>query len=640
MKTQAATIEGGNLRAPRAGFGAVALVAALGIVYGDIGTSPLYAFKAALVAVGIQWGPEDVLGVLSFIFWSVTLIVSVKYVLFVLRADNHGEGGILALLALIDPWGRGGGKKRPLLAAAGLFGCTLLIGDGTITPAVSVLSAIEGLKTIVPTLQTDLVLALTSVILAALFWVQRKGTGKIGKVFGPVMMVFFAVIGALGALGIARYPAVLCAILPTHAVTLVHVHGLIALGVFGAVFLCLTGGEAMYADLGHCGRGPITRAWFAVVCPAVLLNYFGQGASVILDPAALSDPFFNLVPAAGRLPMVVLSTAATVIASQALISGLFSLARQAMQLDLSPRFKVVQTERKEIGQIYVPGVNWALMVGCLALVWGFRSSDAMASAYGVAVAMTMLTTTALLCTLMRTHWGWNMARFVAFGMVFLTIDMTFTVSNLMKVVDGGWVPLLIALVCYAFMSTYARGSECLRRGLDARAITMDQMHDRLACKSVTRVPGAVQVFLMKTTAGLPPLLCEYSSKTRSVAETVIVAHFEIARVPFLHRKGNITAECVGDGFWRVNARYGYMQMPNVAAALEEARLLGAPVPHDVGEVTLVIGHETIGRAKCRSCLNRVQHSLFVLMVRNSARASQFFKLPTDRILVVGIHVDI
>ncbi len=640
MPTQTATIPSGLIRAPRASLGGLASVAALGVVYGDIGTSPLYAFKAALAAVGDHWGQEDVLGVLSFLFWSVTLVVSVKYVLFVLRADNHGEGGILALLTLIDPWGRGGGKRRPVLAAMGLFGCTLLIGDGTITPAVSVLSAIEGLKTVVPSLQTGLVLGVTSVILAAVFGVQRKGTGTIGKVFGPVMLAFFLTIGALGAWGISRNPGVLGGVLPTHAVTFVRVHGLLALAVFGAVFLCLTGGEAMYADLGHCGRGAITRAWFAVVCPAILLNYFGQGAAVIADHAALADPFFNLVPAAGRLPMVALSTAATVIASQALISGLFSLAKQAMQLGLSPRFKVVQTERKEIGQIYVPGVNWALMVGCLALVWGFRSSDAMASAYGVAVAITMLTTTALLCTLMRTQWGWGPTRVAAFGTFFLAIDLTFTASNLMKVVDGGWVPLLIAVACYFCMSTYARGSQCLRRSLDARAITMDAMHARLACRSVNRVPGAVQVFLTKTTAGLPPLLCEYSSKTHSVAETVIVAHFDVARVPFLHRKGNVTAECVGDGFWRVNATYGYMQTPNVAAALEEARLLGAPIPHDVGQVTLVIGHETISRAKTGSCLNPVQHALFVLMARNSARASQFFKLPTDRILEVGMHVEI
>lgn len=629
-----------DARRSTVGGSAVALVTALGIVYGDIGTSPLYAFKAAIGAVGGRSTPEDVLGVLGFIFWSVTLVVSVKYIRFVLRADNHGDGGILALLNLIDPWGRGGGRKRPVLAAAGFLGCTLLIGDGTIPPAVSVLSAIEGIKTVVPSFGTEAVLAVASVILVCLFALQSRGTGKIGKVFGPVMLAFFGAIATLGARGIMMRPEVLGAVNPVHAWNLVAGHGWVATGVFGAVFLCLTGGEAMYADLGHCGRTPITRAWFLVVCPCVLLSYFGQGALVIADPSAVSDPFFNLVPGVLKIPMVALSTAATVIASQALISGLFSLVKQAMQMGMCPRFKIVQTERLQIGQIYLPAVNWALLSGCLALVWGFRSSDAMASAYGVAVAITMLTTTVLLCTLMRTVWGWSIPAVAAFGSIFITVDLAFTASNMLKVVDGGWVPLTIAAGCYFLMTTYSKGSACLRAKLDARAVTLDTMVERLALGEVTRVPGCVQVFLTKTTIGLPPLLCEYSRKTRSVAEIVAVLHFETERVPFLHRRGNIAVETLGDGFYRVNASYGYMQTPNVVAAIEEARLLGLPVPQDPAGITVVVGNELIGRCKNNGCLGPVRHAIYMWMDRRSAKATRFFKLPPERILEIGLQVEI
>jgi KUP system potassium uptake protein len=621
-------------------FGAIAVLTALGVVYGDIGTSPLYAFKSAMGAMGDHWTTTDVLGVLSLIFWSITLIVSVKYVLFVLRADNQGDGGILALLNLIDPWGRGGGKRRPILAAAGLFGCTLLIGDGTITPAISVLSAIEGTKTVFPALGTEIILVVTSIILAALFVIQRHGTGAIGKIFGPVMLVFFCSIAALGVPAIISQPAVLAALLPTFAVTFVITHGLVAFAVIGAVFLCLTGGEAMYADLGHCGRGPITNAWFLVVCPAVLLNYFGQGALIIGDHGALADPFFNLVPHALRLPMIGLSTVATVIASQALISGLFSLTRQAIQMGFAPRLRIVQTERTEIGQIYVPGVNWALMAGCLGLVWGFGSSDAMASAYGVAVAMTMLTTTVLLCTLMRTAWHWSLPAVIGFGIVFVSIDLVFTVSNMMKVIDGGWVPLMIAVVCFLLMRTYAKGSESMRRRLDERAIPVPVMETRLNANLVERTSPITQVFLTRSVEGLPPVLCDFATKTRSIADLAVILHFETARVPFLHRKGNVSVAYFANGFWRIHATYGYMQTPNVQAAIEEGRLLGVPIGHADEDCIVIIGNETVTRRKTDSCLNPFEAFAFGFMIRNSARASQFFKLPKERVLEIGLPIEI
>lgn len=617
-----------------------ALLTALGVVYGDIGTSPLYAFKSALDALGGAVDAPHVLGILSMIFWSLTLVVSLKYIVFVLRADNEGEGGILAFFGLLSPQGRSGGRgqKRPFVMLLILFGCAMLFGDGVITPAISVLSAVEGIKTVIPSLDKTIILAVTCGILIALFAIQRQGTERIGRVFGPVMLVWFLMCGSLGIWHIAGNPSVLAAMNPSHAVRFMIAEPTVAFVVLGAVFLCLTGGEAMYADLGHCGQRPIRNAWFLIVLPGVMLNYFGQGALVIATPAAASSPFFLLGPDLMRIPFVVLATAATVIASQALISGVFSLVRQSITLGISPRFAVEQTSAHEFGQVYLPSVNWALMVGACVLVLAFGTSDSMAAAYGIAVVMTMLITTALICLVMRLNWGWNLAWVGAFGSMFLSIDLMFTVSNMLKIADGGWVPLSIGAVAFLAMLTWSRGQELLKADLTSRAVPKDRICAELGSGLIRRTPGTA-VFLTKTEAGLPPILCEFVAKTHSAAETVVIMNLRTTRLPFLHRKDNIAVEDLGDGFFRVNARYGYKQPQRIMAAIEEARRLGVTMgkAHDS---TIVVGHETLTRKAKGSAMWRISAIAFTWMLRNGATADQFFCIPKGQVLEVGIQVEV
>jgi KUP system potassium uptake protein len=621
-----------------------AMLGALGVVYGDIGTSPLYALKTALSPLGQRLDQWEIMGVLSLIFWALTLIVSVKYVLFVLRADNEGEGGILALMSLLNPWGHNGGKARPFIALIGLFGCTLLMGDGIITPAISVLSAVEGLQTVAPSLE-HVVIPVSIVILIALFAVQSRGTHQIAKVFGPIMLLWFLAIGALGVAEIIQNPVVLQSVNPVYAVTFIFKEKTVAFAVFGAVFLAVTGGEAMYADLGHCGRSPIRSAWFAVVFPALILNYFGQGALMLADPDMRENPFFNLAPESLRLPLVILATAATVIASQALISGVFSLTRQAIQLGFSPRFKIKQTYANEFGQIYVPMVNWALMVGAVLLIAFFKTSDNMAAAYGIAVVLTMLITTLLVACTMRSVWKWNWLAVATFALFFTVVDGVFAASNLLKITDGGWVPLSIGLAAFIAMSTWAKGADAVRNRLLEMSLPLDQivnlLKDDRVCnmgsRDVARVPGT-KVFMTKTDSGLPPVLCQYLQKTRSVPENVVILHFHTARTPFLHRAGNISVDDLGHGFWRVNCRYGFMQMPNVMAALKEARMLGLLAPLD--GATIVTGTEIPTRKKDGSALGGLQFAIYAWMLRNSTRASLYFRLPKEQTLEFGLHLEV
>lgn len=629
----------------RTTVGAGAIMTALGVVYGDIGTSPLYAFKSSMDPLGKVFDPAAAMGVASLILWSLILVVALKYVFIVLRADQEGEGGILALTSLLNPWGKTGPKSGMVpyvVILMGLFGCALLLGDGIITPAISVLSAVEGLKTVFPGLPLPVVLGVTAGILVALFAVQKKGTYSIGRVFGPIMLVWFASIGILGAVAIAAHPSVLAALDPRHAVSFAIHEPAIAL-VFGAVFLALTGGEAMYADLGHCGRIPIRTAWFAIVMPALALNYLGQAAAVMADPhmldAADANPFFSLAPSFLRLPLVGLAMAATVIASQALISGVFSLVRQAVTLGLAPRFTIRQTHSGEFGQIYVPGMNWALMVGSLILVAGFRTSDAMASAYGVAVSMTMLITTVLVAMAMRTLWRWPLAVAVLFCVVFGAIDLVFVSSNLLKVAEGGWVTLTLGVMAFGLMRIWMSGNILVRRRLQAMSVPLENLGDVLANGKVIRIPGCIQVFLTKTAEGLPPILCEYVTKSGSLACNVVIVTFQIARThPFLHRSGNVEVTELGHGIWRVTARYGYMQTPRVGAALREAEMRG--LPFSCKNSPVILSHETISRKSQNSEMSLVSSVLYGWMARNCARADTFFKVDQARVMEVGVHIEV
>jgi len=615
------------------------------VVYGDIGTSPLYALKASLDPLGAAVSPGAPGDIASLIVWSLILIVALKYIFLVLRADHEGEGGILALTALLNPWGHSGPKKCAYASAVillGLFGCSLLFGDGVITPAISVISAVEGLKTVFPGLPSGVVLGLTIIVLAGLFAVQHKGTHRIGSVFGPVMLAWFVAIGALGAWNVVQHPDVLAALNPLHAVRFALHEPAIAL-VFGAVFLALTGGEAMYADMGHCGRGPIRVAWFAAVMPALVLNYLGQAALVAANPhmleAADANPFFSLAPEWLRLPLVALATLATIIASQALISGVFSLVRQAVTLGLSPRFAIRQTHSGEFGQIYVPAVNWALLAGCVLLVAGFRSSDAMASAYGIAVSMTMLICTVLIAFAMRALWRWPLPLVGLFLAVYGTIDLLFVSANMLKVADGGWVPLVLGLTVFTLMAVWTRVGTLVRLRLAAMAVPLDRLVAQFEDGSVIRIPGRTQVFLTKTAQDLPPILCEYVAKNGALAENVVIVTFLTERArPLLHRSGNVTVAALGHGIWRVTARYGYMQTPRVGAVLREAEMIGLPLK--CKESPIILGSESISRKATGSRLSAVSAALYGWMSRNSARADRFFKIRQERVMELGVHIEV
>lgn len=613
----------------------IGLMTALGVVYGDIGTSCLYAFKAALASAG-PITELNVFGILSMVFWSLILIVSIKYVIFILKADNHGEGGILALFSLLDPWGKETGKKKPIVMILGIFGCALLLGDGIITPAISVLSAVEGIKSVAPSLE-PLVLPISIAILVSLFILQRHGTHFIGNIFGIAMLIWFSTIAIMGLVEIFTHPSVLQALNPVWAFDFARQNFAITFAVLGSVFLVLTGGEALYADLGHCGRKPITQAWFFFVLPSIVLNYFGQGALILEHPTLKEDPFFSMAPDLLKIPLVAIATIATVIASQALISGMFSLTRQAVSLGLSPRFRIEQTWEGEFGQIYVPAVNWLLMMGCCLLVLTFKSSDAMASAYGIAVTMTMLITTVLACMVMRNLWGWNIFKVAIFGSVFITIESIFTVSNMMKIFDGGWVPLAIGVLAFVSMRIWNRGSVIVRQNLSARSLSYESLDSLMQEAQVRRTPGT-EVFLTKTDSGLPPILCEYITKTRSMADMVVIVHFETVRLPYLRRRRNISIECIQDDIWRVHARYGYMQTPRVAAMLAEAKILGVPIHDD--KFLIVVGRETITHKPNSGFIHGISTSFFSWMHRNAARADHSFNVHGDKILEIGMQVEI
>ena len=611
---------------------AIALTA-IGVVYGDIGTSPLYAMRECFFGShSVPPTHDNVLGVLSLIIYSLLLVISFKYIVIVMRADNQGEGGILALTSLIAPRGPTT-RTRMVLVLLGIVGAALLYGDGMITPAITVLSAVEGLNVATPLLE-PYVVPIALVILFAIFWIQQYGTHSVGRLFGPVMVVWFTVLAILGVSHIVRQPIVLTAVNPGHAISFFRDNGWHGFAVLGAVFLVVTGGEALYADMGHFGKRPIRLAWFIVVLPALLINYFGQGALLLLDPKA-ANPFFQLSPQWALLPMVILATCAAVIASQALISGAFSLTRAAIQLGYAPRLDVEHTSSWEMGQVYVPQVNWFLAISTMLIVIGFQSSAALAAAYGIAVALTMLITGMLIPVVAQERWGWPLAVVVVGGVLFVAIDMAFVGANLFKIVEGGWLPLAIALVLFTMMTTWKTGRRLVAERLSARAFPLQQFIDAVRAKPPIRVPGT-SVFLTAQPRGTtPPALFHNLRYNKVLHDHVVVLTVATAPVPYVRYGERVDVESLGTGLSAVRVQYGFMEDPNVPEALELAKNEGVPV--DLEDVTYFLGRETIivtdhpGMAKWRE-------KLFVLMTRNAVRATAYFRLPIERVVELGVQV--
>ncbi|MDX2089520.1 MAG: potassium transporter Kup [Kofleriaceae bacterium] len=623
---------------------ALTSLGALGVVYGDIGTSPLYAMKECLAFPSsphaIVSTPEtlagNVLGVLSLMLWALFLVVCLKYVTYVLRADNKGEGGILALSALVE--GTGSRTKRGLSIAIllGLFGAGLLFGDGVITPAISILGAMEGLSEHSPAL-TYLVVPITIAIIIALFLVQRHGTGKIGVAFGPVMLLWFIAIGAFGVRWLLVEPRVLEALDPRHGISFLASNGVHGFLLVGLVFLVVTGGEALYADMGHFGRTPIRLAWFAVALPGLVLNYFGQGALLMTRPAgSVSNPFYAMVEGPLMIPMLVLATMAAIIASQALISGVFSLTRQAMQLGFWPRMSVVHTSAHTEGQIYIPEMNWMLMLGCIALVLQFRSSSGLASAYGIAVTGTMGITTYLYYVVCRKRWGWSQSKALALLIPFLAIDLAFFSANAAKILDGGWFPLAIGVAVFVVMTTWWRGRIELSAVVDSGNVPEDMFLADIGASPPPRVKGTA-VFMSSTMNGIPNVLMHHLKHNQVLHPQVVLFSIHTANVPWVETEKRLAVTPLGHGFFRVVATVGFMQTPDVP------RLLAACAKDGIDATpmttTYYLGRQTLltsGKVK----LARWRKMLFAFLARNARAPSAFFNLPPNRVVELGLQIEL
>jgi KUP system potassium uptake protein len=613
---------------------------ALGIVYGDIGTSPLYSLRECFHGEhGIAPSHGNVLGVLSLVFWVLIVTISIKYLIFVMRADNHGEGGILALMALVPSKLRiAGPGGHWVLVALGIFGASLLYGDGMITPAISVLSAVEGLQVATPFFN-PYIIPITLGILFALFMIQQRGTAGIGKLFGPVMILWFLVLGVLGILWIVRVPSVLAAVNPWHAVRFFlhnRGHGFL---VLGSVFLVVTGGEALYADMGHFGRQPIRLAWFSLVLPSLLLNYFGQGALLVTHPDAAANPFFELsgrlLPSWTLYPMVILSTIATIIASQAVISGAFSLTRQAVQLGYAPRIKIVHTSGREIGQIYIPSVNWALMLATFGLVIGFRQSTNLAAAYGVAVTATMVITTVLAYVVARQVWGWKFALVAPVAAFFFVIDSAFFGANIIKVEDGGWFPLLVGIAIYTLMCTWKKGRQILGDRLQADCLPLQQFVESIKPDSPIRVPGTA-VFLARDPQGTPPSLLHNLKHNKVLHSRVIFLTMVNEEVPTVPAEERLEIEDLGKECYRVLAHYGFIQNPGVPDVLHILREQKG-VHLDPMSTTFFLSRETLIPSR-KPGMAIWREKLFAVMVRNAQRPTDFFRIPVNRVVELGMQV--
>jgi len=618
--------------------GAGLTLAALGIVYGDIGTSPLYAFRESLEGAGHELAvtPANVLGLLSLVFWSLVVIITVKYLALVMRADNGGEGGILALTSLITPPEGSHKPARWSLILIGLFGTSLLYGDGMITPAISVLAAVEGIAIAAPAVEHWIV-PIAVAILIALFAIQRRGTASVGTLFGPIMLLWFAVLAALGLPHIIAEPAVLAAVNPAHAVRFFADGGFHSFLALGSVFLVVTGGEALYADMGHFGRKPIQIGWYAVVLPGLLLNYFGQGALLLRDPAA-GHPFYSLAPGWAVLPLVVLATMATVIASQALISGVYSLTMQAVQLGYAPRVRIEHTSAQAFGQIYIPAVNWALLLACIGLVVGFRSSSALAAAYGVAVTATMVITTLLFFVVLRERFHWSTPAAAGFCGAMLLIEGGFFAANLFKIPHGGWFPLVIGAIVFTVLTTWSRGRKLVRERIRRDELRLEDYIDGLFSRpdAPLRVPGTA-IYLFGDPGGAPPALIANLRHHEALHERVIVLTVVVDHVPRVLpiQRGRVI-DC-GHGVTGVELHYGFLESPDVPRGLREgtARHLGI----DPYRAVYFLGSETI-RSTTRPGMARWRERLYVLISRNANSAADYFNLPPEHTISVGVQVEI
>jgi len=612
----------------------VLCLSALGVVFGDIGTSPLYALRECFAeGHGVRVTHDNVLGILSLIIWALTVTVSLKYVVYVLRADNRGEGGILALMALSISRGNLPGVAGIALVAMGLFGAALLYGDGMITPAISVLSAVEGLEVVQPGLHT-LVMPITVIILVALFAVQKRGTAKVGRLFGPITLVWFATLALLGATHIMDSPEVLWSFDPRHAVHFFLENGVHGFLILGSVLLVATGGEALYADMGHFGTRPIRLVWYGIVLPALVLNYLGQGAFLLDHPRDVERAFFGLAPAWALLPLVLLSTAATIIASQALISGAFSITRQAIMLGYWPRVRVQHTSSHETGQVYVPSINWMLMVSTIVLVLFFGSSSRLAAAYGMAVTTTMVITTIFSYVVAVRVWQWHPAKAALVTLSFLLVDSAFFGATLVKFAHGGWVPVAVAGALFIVMTTWRRGRLLLQRHLEARAIPLADFFDTIRQDQPYRVPGTA-VFLTGNPKGTPPALLLNYRHNSVVHRHVILLTIVTEPVSFVDDIDRVRVEHLPHGFSRIVARYGFMENPDVPELLSR-RDTPRPLPE---ETTYFVGREVVHVVNHRG-MAKWRKRLFAFMVRNDTRANAFFALPADRVAELGGQVDL
>ncbi len=626
---------GHELHGHGAGVGALAL-GALGVVYGDIGTSPLYAFREAFHGHHLEVSRANVLGACSLVFWSLFIIISLKYLFLVMRADNHGEGGILALTSLVAPMhGKSPTRYMAGLVLLGLFGTALLYGDGVITPAISVLSAVEGVKTATTALDS-FVIPISVVILVGLFSVQRRGTGSVGAVFGPIMVVWFSVLSLLGLKAIIGEPGVLAAVNPVYALRYLSQNGADGLLSLGSIFLVVTGGEALYADMGHFGRRPIQLGWFSFVLPALLLNYFGQGALLIGNPEAIESPFFLLGPSWATYPLVLLATFATVIASQALISGAFSMTVQAMQLDYLPRMSITHTSESQSGQVYVPLVNWALMAGCISLVLGFRTSTNLAAAYGIAVTATMAITTILFYAYATNQLQWSKAKALWVTIPLFVIDLGFFGANVAKIPDGGWFAIGVAVILLVMMTTWRRGRQLVADRIRRGQVPLEDFLATLDTATISRVPGTA-VYMFKGSGAAPPALLSNVHHNHVVHNRVILLSVVTDETPHVEEDDRVEIVMGERGFELATLHFGFMEEPDVSRALPA--LTGLPLDEAINSTTFFLGRETVISSSLPG-MARWRERLFSFQLRSASSASRFFNLPPNRIFEVGSHVEI
>jgi KUP system potassium uptake protein len=611
-------------------------VGALGVVYGDIGTNPLFALRDAFEAphhVGVS--QANIFGLLSLVFWSLTIVITIKYLTFVMRADNDGEGGILALSALATGTASKLDRRRWLLLLIGLFGAALLYGDGMITPAISVLAAVEGTSVAAPSLH-HLVLPLAVLVLVGLFLIQPSGTGRIGRVFGPVMIAWFVTIGVLGAVQIARRPAVLRAVSPTYAISFFARNGMTGFLVLGAVVLVVVGGEALYADLGHFGRTPIRLGWYAAVFPSLLLVYFGQGALLLGEPDAVHNLFYRLAPSWALIPLVVLATCATVIASQALISGAFSLTHQAVQLGYSPRVRIYHTSETQFGQIYISSINWLLMLACIGLVLGFRHSASLAAAYGVAVTTTMVMTTILFYVVARERFAWNPRLTVPLCLVFLLVDLAFFGATLFKIPDGGWFPLVVGAIVFTVLTTWRTGRHIVQERLLHGGLPLPTFLESLFHHPPVRTPGT-GAYLFATPGTTPPALLANLRHTDALHEQVLVISVITEKRPRLPAVKRAEVIDLGHGFHEIVLHYGFMEVPDVPRALAERVVMDFSL--DLSSISYIVSRESL-RVTTKPGMARWREHLFAFMSRNATSAANYFRLPLDQTIELGVAIEL